>query len=88
MSQSKAIRKLLHRRVIIGIDVPVNEILEQQFGIFEIAGLVVIALPIDFSHGLSEISFPPHKLLNIRGVQEILVLLDEFLRAEVAIFVK
>lgn len=88
MGGSQANGEFLHGRLIFRVDISIDEVLKEEFRVLEVTGLVIIALAIDLAHGIGEVSFPPDKPLNIWRVEEILILLDEFLRTKVAVFVK
>lgn len=47
------------------INISVNEILKKEFWVFEIAGVVVVGLSVDFFKSLSQIFLPPDELLEI-----------------------
>lgn len=42
------------------IDIAVDEVLENQFGVLEVRSSVIVGLTIDLSNGLLEIFVPPH----------------------------
>ena len=82
--RSKPSSELFHGRFRVGVHIPVDKILKEELRVFEVACLVVIALAVDLAHGFGEVSFPPDPPFYVRGVKEILILLDELLRSEEA----
>jgi hypothetical protein len=49
----------------VGVDVPVDEVLKDQFGITVVSCMVVVGLPVDLSEGFLEVLVPPDGLLDV-----------------------
>lgn len=86
--RSDAQREGFHGRLGGRVHIPIDEVLQQQLGVLEIGGGVVVALPVDLRESLSEVFVPPDPPLDGGGLEDILVLLDELLGAEVAVLVE
>ena len=54
-----------HRGLWTGVDVSVDEVLKDQLWVFEIAGVVIIGLSVDFLKSLSQVFLPPDEFFQI-----------------------
>jgi hypothetical protein len=55
----------VHGGLGAGVDVAVDEVLEDNFGILEVGDGVVVALPVDLGEGLLEVFNPPDRALDV-----------------------
>jgi hypothetical protein len=78
----------LSRELLARIGVPSKEILEDDFRVSEIRGVVVIGLSVNSGEGVLEVSRPPVVLLDIRVLEEVGVLLDQLLSSDITVFIE
>lgn len=88
-------QSVLHGAGAVGISISADEVLEQNFRVLEIRGLVVIGLPVNEPESIPEVLEPPDELLEVCMSQigtgmfeEILVLLDELLSTQPAVLIE
>jgi hypothetical protein len=70
------------------ISVATNEVLEEQFRVSEIAGIVLEALSVGAHESLLEISGEPNPLLHVLGVEEGLTLADKLISTHLHVLVE
>ncbi len=59
--------------------VPLDEVLEHQFGVGEVRGLVVVGLSVDSFEGFLEVLLEIDILLEVVALEHVFVLLEEIL---------
>lgn len=87
--------EFIHGRFGAGINISVDKVLQNQLWVFEVTGMVVIGLSVNFSQSLSQIFLPPDKFLEVLikknltfMLEQILILFNELLTSEPAVFIK
>lgn len=86
--QSHCRSEVLHGGWRIWINIPINEVLQNQLGVLEVTGGVIVGLPVDLGQSLLEVLLPPDIPLEILVFEEILVLLDQLLGPEPAVLIE
>ena len=54
-----------HRGCGVWVDVSIDEVLKDQFGVLEVGGGVVVGLAVDLAQGFLEVLVPPHGALHV-----------------------
>ena len=76
-------------RVSLGlVGVSADEVLQDELGVLEVAGIVVVSLSVHAFERLLQVQVPVDELLHVLVLQQVAVLLDQLLGPDVAVLVE
>ena len=79
---------MFHWRCGIRVYISVDKVLKKKLGVLEIAGIMIMRLPINFAESLFKIFLPPDVFFEVFMLKKIFILFDELLRSKPAILIE
>lgn len=62
---------MLHGVVAAGVAIAADEVLQEQLGVLEVRGLVVVGLAVDLGEGVLEVVVPPDEAADVCVVVDV-----------------